>query len=79
MNQYRAKILIDINKERTRQDQLHPHKLPLSMRFVTIMEELGEVAQALQDRDMESVYRELIDSAALCVRMAEEVLRGDAK
>jgi NTP pyrophosphatase (non-canonical NTP hydrolase) len=70
----REKVLNDINKERDRQDKLHLEKLDLKMRFITIFEELGEVAEAMQDNDMESVYCELIDSAASCVRMAEEVL-----
>lgn len=68
-------IFKDILQERLRQNDLHPEKLPLSMRYVTIMEEAGEVAEALQDKDLESMYRELIDMAACCVRMAEDVLR----
>lgn len=72
----RTKIINDINKERSRQDYLHPSKLPLAMRFVTIMEESGEVAEALQDKNMEAVYRELIEMASCAVRMAEEVLEG---
>lgn len=70
----RIRILNHIYKERDRQDKLHPEPLDLPMRFVTISEEIGEIAQALQDNDMESIYRELIDTAASCVRMAEEVL-----
>jgi NTP pyrophosphatase (non-canonical NTP hydrolase) len=70
----RTKIINDINRERSRQDYLHPEKLPSAMRTVTIMEELGEVAKALQDDNARAVYRELIDVAASCVRMAEEVL-----
>jgi NTP pyrophosphatase (non-canonical NTP hydrolase) len=77
MNNLRAKILLDIHDERSRQDSLHPGKLSLPERFVTICEELGEVAEALQDKDMEGIYRELIDTAASCVRMAEQVLKGD--
>jgi NTP pyrophosphatase (non-canonical NTP hydrolase) len=73
----RTKILNDIHQERARQDHLHPQELPLAMRFVTIMEEAGEVAQAMQDEDMKSVYRELIETAATCVRMAEDVLKDD--
>ena len=68
-------IFKDILQERLRQNDLHPEKLPLSMRYVTIMEEAGEVAEALQEKDLESMYRELIDMAACCVRMAEDVLR----
>lgn len=48
------------------------------MRFITIMEEAGEVAEAMQDNNMEAIYRELIDTAASCVRMAEQILdEGD--
>ncbi|WEG13988.1 hypothetical protein PU629_06365 [Pullulanibacillus sp. KACC 23026] len=71
----RMKVIQDIHFERSRQDRLHPEELDLKMRFITIFEELGEVAEAMQEDDMESVYRELIDSAASCVRMAEEVLK----
>ena len=70
----RTKIINDINKERYRQDSIHPQKLPLQMRFVTIMEEAGEVAQAMQENDKESIYRELVHTAACCVRMAEELM-----
>lgn len=69
-----TKIFNDIQAERTRQDRLHPHELNLSMRFITIMEEAGEVAEAMQENDMQAVYRELIDTAACCVRMAEDVI-----
>lgn len=75
----RTKIINAINDERARQDFLHPEKLPLPMRFITIMEESGEVAEAMQDKNMGQVYRELIDMAACCVRMAEEILEGDSQ
>lgn len=78
MKKIRTKIITDIINERSRQDQLHPQKLPLPMRFITIMEEAGEVAEAMQENDMEAIYRELIDTAASCVRMAEQILdEGD--
>jgi NTP pyrophosphatase (non-canonical NTP hydrolase) len=77
MTGIRSKIFNDINRERDRQDQLHPHKLNIQMRFITIMEEAGEVAEAMQEKDMGAIYRELIDTAASCVRMAEEVLEND--
>lgn len=64
----------DIRNERDRQERLHPQKINLEMRYVTIIEELGEVAEALQDKNHEQVYRELIESASLCIRMAEEVI-----
>lgn len=70
----RDKIFNDINAERDRQDKLHPQKLTLQMRFITIMEEAGEVAEAMQDKDYGQVYKELIETASCCIRMAEEVL-----
>lgn len=66
-------ILDDIKKERARQDALHPQKLNLAMRFITIMEELGEVAECMQEDDKDGICRELVDAAASCVRMIEEV------
>lgn len=75
MKEVREKILTDIDAERERQDSLHPQSLPLPMRFITIMEEAGEVAQAMQENDTEGIYRELIETAASCVRMAEQVLQ----
>ncbi|MCJ0932570.1 hypothetical protein MST22_15590 [Virgibacillus halodenitrificans] len=74
----RTKIINDIHQERLRQDYLHPDKLNLAMRFVTIMEEAGEVAEAMQNKDNKAIYRELIDTAASCVRMAEEVLENNS-
>lgn len=73
----RTKILNDIHQERTRQNHLHPQKLNLAMRFVTFMEEAGEVAEAMQNKDKKAFYRELIDTAASCVRLAGEVLQDD--
>lgn len=71
---YEGAISYDISEERRRQKELHPQDVTLEMRYVTIMEELGEVAEALQDEDYEQVYRELIESASTCIRMAEEVI-----
>lgn len=73
----RTKIINDINNERARQDHLHPQQLTMAMRFITIMEEAGEVAEAMQEKDMKAVYRELIDMSATCIRMAEEVMTND--
>lgn len=75
MTNIRDKILNDINLERDRQDALHPQDLTLAMRFVTIMEEAGEVAEALQDKDYEQAYKELIETASCCVRMAEQITK----
>lgn len=78
MTNNRTKILNDIEQERERQDNLHPEKLDLPMRYVTLVEEVGEVATAIQNNDVENLYEELIHAASVCVRMAEQVLdKGD--
>lgn len=71
----RTKILNDINDERNRQDILHPQNLNLDKRYVTLGEEFGEVGTALLNDDKENLYEELIQVAAVCVRMAEQVLK----
>lgn len=70
----KEKILLDIAIERHRQNDLHPQELSLAMRFVTIMEEAGEVAEALQEENYKQVYKELIETASCAARMAEDVL-----
>lgn len=68
MNQ--VDILNRIIKERKRQDIIHPrnrvnHMLPI------LIEEIGEIATALQRKDNENLKEELIQSAAVIVRWLE--------
>jgi NTP pyrophosphatase (non-canonical NTP hydrolase) len=69
--------LDDIKAERARQDELHPQKLTIAMRFVCTTEEAGEVAEALQEDDSRHLYKEIIETAASWMRMAEEVKLND--
>lgn len=68
-------ILISIVEERKRQDKLHPgfqnHK-----RLPVLVEEVGEIAEAIQNRDMKNLQEELIQLAAVCVRWLEQ-LKGN--
>lgn len=73
----RTKIINDIHQERSRQDYLHPDKLSISDRYVTLGEEMGEVSTAIQNDDKENLYQELIQVAAVAVRMAEQVIKED--
>ena len=73
--QMRTEILNAIHQERLRQEVIHPKKLDLAMRYVTLGEEHGEVGKAIQDNDMSNLFIELIQNAAVCVRMAEDVLK----
>lgn len=71
----RIKVLNDIPRERARQEHLHPEELPIVDRYITLGEEMGEVATAIQNGDLENLYDELIQVSALAARMAEQVLR----
>ena len=67
-------VLHDVKRERMRQDVIHPQVLSLSERYVVLGEEVGEIARAIQNNDTDNLYEELIQTAAECVRMAEEVM-----
>src|SRR5690625_7367420 len=73
----RTKILNDIHQERSRQDHLHQEEKTMSERYVTLGEEIGKVSTAIQNNDKENLYEELIQVAAVAVRMAEQVIEGD--
>lgn len=66
-------VLSDVNAERYRQDEIHPEEKTIQERFNVLVEEVGEVATALQNRDPENLYEELIHVAASAVRMAEQL------
>jgi NTP pyrophosphatase (non-canonical NTP hydrolase) len=71
----RMQIFERISIERERQDDLHefPHHIRLSV----LMEEVGEIAKELQEKDeyknVINLYIELIQTAAVCVRWIEEL------
>ena len=73
-------VLADIEQERIYQITHHDENLSLEQDFIILVEEVGEVAQALQAgsdwskaSDKSDLYSELIQVAAVAVKMAEKV------
>lgn len=46
-------------------------KLFMNSKMTVLMEEVGEVARAILERDYKNLFDELIQTAAVCVAMAE--------
>jgi NTP pyrophosphatase (non-canonical NTP hydrolase) len=71
----RIQIFERISIERERQDELH--EFPHNIRLAVLMEEVGEIAKELQEKDeyknVINLYIELIQTAAVCVRWIEEI------
>ena len=71
----RMQIFERISIERERQDELH--EFPHHIRLAVLMEEVGEIAKELQEKDeyknVINLYIELIQTAAVCVRWIEEL------
>lgn len=65
---------LPIESELERAKTLHPN-FPLNIfeQFTIIQEELGEVAMALNDRNNDHAKVELIQTAAMCMRMIENL------
>ncbi len=72
----RTMIINDIHNERIRQESMHPEKMSVSQRLPVLIEEIGEVGTAIQNNDNDNLYQELIQVAAVAVRMAEQVIDG---
>lgn len=68
MNQ--VEIFNAIVKERKRQDILHPYNKKEEY-LAIILEEVGEVARAIQLRDKDNLKEEIIHVAAVAVRWLE--------
>lgn len=78
----RNRVLVDVDKERNRQDlkwgrQRHDYGTWLTI----LVEEVGEVAQAMQIQkgwgkttDADNLYTELIHTAAVALAVAEQLL-----
>ncbi len=61
-----------ISTERERQDRLHPDDdYPDSVYLAVLMEEVGEVARAMLEDEPKQLRTELVEVAAVCVRMLE--------
>ena len=61
-----------IEQERKRQNKLHP-EFPVSIpqQISILLEEVGEVAKAFNENDVENYEVELVQVAAVCVRILE--------
>ena len=75
-------ILMEVEQERINQIANHKEILTPMQNFIILSEEVGEVAQALQQgevwskgTDKSDLYKELIQVAAVAVKMAERVKR----
>ena len=65
-------ILEWILVERNRQDVIHPFFPSKDFEKLSILlEEVGEVAKALNEKDEENLKEELIQVAAVCMRWLE--------
>ena len=75
-------VLAHVEQERINQIVKHPEEQAIAEMFIVLVEEVGEVAQALQTgqtwaklSDKQDLYRELIQVAAVACKMAERVRR----
>lgn len=68
------KFLADVSAERDRQKQLYDNSKKNMDALLTVMvEEVGEVAKAIQDNNDKNLYEELTHAAAVCLQMAERI------
>jgi NTP pyrophosphatase (non-canonical NTP hydrolase) len=65
-------IITEILKERIRQDHIHPDN-DLSDYLAILVEEVGEIARAIQLRDIDNLKEELIQLSAVCIRWMEDL------
>jgi NTP pyrophosphatase (non-canonical NTP hydrolase) len=71
-------VVEDVMSERFRQDQKWgPSRQRPAPALVVLVEEVGEVANAMQDGTEEELRAELIQVAAVAVAMVEALDRGD--
>lgn len=71
-----SEIFDAIIKERERQEQLHPgqtlgHPIEPPLAITILLEEVGECARAVLERDKEQLKKELIEVAACCTAWLE--------
>lgn len=65
-----------IQIERLRQNELHPN-FPKEIRLAVLVEEVGEVAKALQDGNRQNLEEELTQVAAVAQRWLEKLQKED--
>lgn len=64
-------ILDEIVVKRERQDSLHPYNVSDSVMLTVLVEEVGEVARAMIEKNPKDLRAELIQCAASCVKWVE--------
>ena len=76
-------VLAHVEQERINQMSKHNEEQAMAEMFIVLVEEVGEVAQALQSgqtwaklTDKHDLYRELIQVAAVACKMAERIKRN---
>lgn len=67
----RDRIYKLLDAERNYQNTIHPMYNP-AMILAVLVEEVGEVAQAVQNNDIMNLKAELLQLAAVCIRWLEE-------
>ena len=69
----RTRIYQLITNERARQDMLHPNRMVAHAPLAALGEEFGEVCRDVFEENEENLVRELVETAAVCVRWLEEL------
>jgi NTP pyrophosphatase (non-canonical NTP hydrolase) len=68
----REQIFEEINQERSFQNEKHPHfPMDNGARLAILVEEVGEVAKDIQEKNRKNLRLELIQVAAVAVRWIE--------
>lgn len=79
-NDFMERMFYNVRVERARQEQLFSGRKNTTLRWLAIlMEEVGELAQALLDGDQKNLEVELVQVAAVAVAWGEHILKGDIK
>ncbi len=69
------KVLQKIRDERASQDKKWgPQKHHVNKWLAILVEEVGEVAEAMLDKDINEVEKELVQVAAVCVKWLEFII-----
>lgn len=65
-------IIEAILKERIRQETIHPYN-EVSDYLSILIEEVGEIGRAIQNKDIDNLKEEIIHTASVCIRWLEEL------
>lgn len=66
-----SRIAQQIAAERSRQDARHPYDVPDSVMLSVLVEEVGEVARAMNDNTPDDLAEEVMQCAAVAVKWME--------